>query len=192
MSVFEEYGKKIKGYDFGEGICESNLYISPDKFERLDLTKPFDKAERYDLAMCLEVIEHISGPDGDKLIDIITSSAPLVLFSAAIPGQWGTHHVNEQYPSYWIRKFQKRGFDCFDIIRPKFWSNLEIPYWYRQNLLIFKDKNHAIPWLDNMKKVDLESPQALVDVVHPEHLEQKLRMIYKMAEKLERIGRSNK
>jgi hypothetical protein len=60
-----------------------------------------------------------------------------ILFSAAIPGQGGTGHINEQWPPYWIRLFEKNGFHCHDAIRPLIWNRDEITAHFRQNMLLF-------------------------------------------------------
>lgn len=172
LNVFEHYGREIKGFDFGQGVKE-NLFISQDKYERMDLTSDWNKEREYDLALCLEVAEHIPENHSTKLIEILVSSAPLILFSAAIPGQGGVNHINEQYPSYWIKKFIDYDYSCFDIIRPKFWYNKHIEYWYRQNCLIFKKNNIIISGLEDDKRVDIFSQAHLIDVVHPELLKEK-------------------
>jgi hypothetical protein len=61
----------------------------------------------------------------------------VVLFSAAIPGQGGTQHWNEQYPAYWAKLFELNGFIPVDCIRLKIWNNPDIEWWYRQNIMFF-------------------------------------------------------
>jgi hypothetical protein len=61
----------------------------------------------------------------------------VVLFSAAIPGQGGTGHVNEQWPKYWRQLFAARGFRLLDPIRPLVREDYRIKFWYRQNILMF-------------------------------------------------------
>lgn len=124
--------------------------------------------------MCLEVAEHIPEGKADNLVKLITSSAPLALFSAAIPGQGGVRHVNEQYPSYWIAKFSSFEFECYDMIRPRFWNNAKVSLWYRQNMLIFKKKGEEIRGIDHTKKVDLAAGKNMVDIVHPDLFADKL------------------
>lgn len=64
-----------------------------------------------------------------------------MLFSAAIPYQGGTHHVNEQPPIYWAKLFAKKDFVCFDILRDRFWENTKIAPCYRQNMMIYVHKS---------------------------------------------------
>lgn len=91
----------------------------------------------FDLALCLEVAEHLPAEAGAVLVETLTRHAPAVLFSAAIPGQGGTDHVNEAWPEVWQWHFAKAGFDCHDIIRPAIWADARIEPWYRQNLPLF-------------------------------------------------------
>ena len=64
----------------------------------------------WDLALCIEVAEHIEPEYADNLIDLLTNLSNTIVFTAAPPGQGGLQHVNEQPQSYWINKFQRRGF----------------------------------------------------------------------------------
>jgi hypothetical protein len=68
--------------------------------------------------MSLEVAEHLSGKAGACLVHTLTQAAPLVMFSAAVPGQRGSHHINEQWPGYWRSLFTDEGFRLFNPIRP--------------------------------------------------------------------------
>src|SRR5438034_7185725 len=53
----------------------------------------------------------------------------------------GTHHINEQWPSYWIAFFQENGFQALDCIRPSIWNNEKVAWWYAQNMFAFiKDR----------------------------------------------------
>jgi len=71
------------------------------KLVRADLSEPLEIDENFDVAVCLEVAEHLDKTRAESLVADLTSLAPTILFSAAIPGQGGTHHVNEQWASYW-------------------------------------------------------------------------------------------
>ena len=58
-------------------------------------------------------------------------------FSAAIPYQRGTDHLNEQWPDYWAALFADHGYVPVDGIRPLVWSNAAVLPFYRQNIMIF-------------------------------------------------------
>jgi hypothetical protein len=92
---------------------------------------------RFELAICLEVAEHIAPKDAEKFVALLTDLADVVLFSAAPPGQGGLGHVNEQWPAYWINLFEDEGYAVRDVLRAGIWADDNIPYWYRQNILLF-------------------------------------------------------
>jgi len=62
-----------------------------------------------DLAMSLEVREHLPPSMGHNLVVSLVRSAPLTIFTAATPGQGGSGHVNEQPSEYWIEEFAGLG-----------------------------------------------------------------------------------
>lgn len=89
-----------------------------------------------DLALCLEVAEHLSVARAPVLVKTL-STFPLVVFAAGIPLQGGWGHVNEQWPDYWARLFAAHGYACSEDLRWRFWDDSRIPAWYRQDLLVF-------------------------------------------------------
>ena len=60
-----------------------------------------------------------------------------MLFSAAIPGQPGTHHINEQFPWYWQKLFARHGYVALDVVRPRVRHNPAVEPWYSQNVLLY-------------------------------------------------------
>jgi hypothetical protein len=66
----------------------------------------------------------------------------VVLFSAAIPFQGGTHHVNEQWPDYWVEYFHRHDYVPVDCLRKKIWHHEHIEWWYIQNVLLFVDQQY--------------------------------------------------
>ena len=118
-------------------VRREDLLVSPDEFLGCDLTRTFPGPVRHDLAVCLEFAEHLPSSRADQLLDFLTASAEVVLFSAAIPGQPSPFHVNEQPAEFWRQRFEERGFSRFDCIRPRILSDERVPYWYRQNTYVF-------------------------------------------------------
>jgi hypothetical protein len=90
-----------------------------------------------DLAVCLECGEHLSSRRADLLVDSLTRSAAVVLFSAATPGQGGDDHLNEQPHEYWHYKFGVRGYACFDLIRWTVVGDTRVFPWYRDNTFLY-------------------------------------------------------
>jgi hypothetical protein len=157
-----------RGYD-GSWIDKKHLRIPVELFDEIDFENAITVTASYDLAISLEVAEHIEEKHADFLIDNLASSSDLVLFSAAVPGQRGRGHVNEQWPVYWSQKFEERGFICYDCIRRSIWNEARIPYWYRQNLLVFVNgKRH------DLQPAAIEPCEPLA-FIHPEMLDTRLK-----------------
>lgn len=99
------------GITDGLGLDGEWVQNRPKCFRVADLNQPVELPRSFDLAVSLEVAEHLA--NGDALIESLTKSAPVVLFSAAIPDQGGDGHVNEQWPDYWSCIFRlKRLYSC--------------------------------------------------------------------------------
>ena len=126
---------------------DAGTSLSPEEFCFTDLTKPVRLNRTFDVAICVEVAEHLPPSAANTIVDSITSHANAVVFAAAIPGQRGDHHVNEQWPSYWIARFAEHDFQCFDRIRPLVWLNDDIATWYRQNIMLFL-RSPRVPEID--------------------------------------------
>lgn len=126
----------IRGVD-GDYVDRSLLKIPADRFTPRDLSQLASIGARFDLACSLEVAEHLPQARAEAFVAALADSAPVVLFSAAAPGQGGDDHINEQWPSYWARLFGKHGFVTLDCIRPKIVNDPRVEWWYRQNILVF-------------------------------------------------------
>jgi SAM-dependent methyltransferase len=137
LDVFRKHGAgRILGLD-GYNVDPAWLCIPQGCFRAVDLSQPFQVAEFFDLAVCLEVAEHLPKQSAPGFIQSLARLAPVVLFSAALPLQGGTHHVNEQWPAYWQDLFEKQGYRMLDLIRKEIWTKPEIRFWYRQNIFLF-------------------------------------------------------
>jgi hypothetical protein len=88
----------------------------------------------------------------------------VLVFSAAIPGQGGVSHINEQWQSWWLSKFAARGYDAFDVIRPVIWHREDVEWWYRQNALLYARKGCP----EHARLVEGNPSPQLVDLVHPQ------------------------
>lgn len=111
--------------------------IPKERFWECDLSLPLRRDRTFDLAFCLEVAEHLPASAADRFVDDLCYLAPTIVFSAAIPGQEGLGHLNEQWPQYWVEKFATHGFQAADCLRPRFWEDGLVEWWYRQNMLVF-------------------------------------------------------
>ncbi len=167
LSQFQKEDKSIDvfGLDFGNPD-RSQLQISEKNYQKADLSKKIDLDRRFDLCISLEVAEHIHSDYADDFIDNLCRHADFVLFSAAVLGQGGTDHVNEQPLSYWKEKFKQRNYVIYDIVRPFFWDDKNIDVWYRQNTVLFVKDGTDIEKCYFRKA----SYKAITDIVHPELL----------------------
>ena len=150
---------EILGLD-GDHVDREALVMDVDRFVACDLTQPQDIGRRFDLAFCLEVGEHLPPEAADGLVDLLTTLSDRVLFSAALPGQGGQHHLNEQWPAYWAEKFREKGYRCHDTLRHRIWENDHVEWWYRQNLLLFL-RNGVSPELEGSDPAPLVHPGCL-------------------------------
>lgn len=115
----------------------NTLLVPQHCFQVHDLATPLDLGRRFDLVQSLEVAEHIAPDRADQFVDSLVAHADIVLFSAATPGQGGEHHVNEQPPEYWRRKFRARGYDAFDWLRPRLSARADVQPWYKYNSILY-------------------------------------------------------
>jgi SAM-dependent methyltransferase len=126
----------VLGLD-GPYMDREALLVDLENFRAVDLRRPVDLSRTFDLAVCVEVAEHLPARSARTLVGSLAEAAPVVLFSAAPPGQGGTWHVNEQWPAYWQRLFSERGMRKHDVVRPLIWADRSIATWYRQNIYLF-------------------------------------------------------
>ena len=137
LYVLEEMGaKKIQGMD-GAWVNQDFLKIPKESFTQYDFNKEVRLDRNFDLAISLEVAEHIEPENAKTFVLSLVNLSDFILFSAAIPYQSGVGHVNEQWLPYWISLFKEQGFVGVDIIRKRIWNDESIPFWYRQNILLF-------------------------------------------------------
>ena len=128
---FARHGCYVVGIDGGH-VPDRQI----GEFVTADLSKPMRLKGRFDLAVCLEVAEHLPESRSAGLVSDLCDLAEVVLFSAAIPHQTGAGHINLQWPSYWARLFAACGYGFDGMIRRSIWDDDRVEPWYRQNLHI--------------------------------------------------------
>jgi SAM-dependent methyltransferase len=166
LSVFQKHGvKDFLGID-GEWVLKEKLEISTEHFLTMDLCQPDESRRQFDLVVSLEVAEHLAPAVADQFVSYLTSLGPVTLFSAAIPGQGGTNHVNEQWPSYWISLFETRKFKCIDCARGKFWNDKGVSRWFVQNTFFFVAEDRLDHYPALLEERDLYS-LGCNPIVHP-------------------------
>jgi SAM-dependent methyltransferase len=131
----------------GVGLEHSAAGIAASRARGLDV-RPADLAGdppvppgRFGAVTCLEVAEHLPPHRAEPLVELLTSAADAVLFTAATPGQGGTGHLNEQPHEYWIRRFAARGFaldaGATGRLRAE-WQARGVAWWYWRNAMLFR------------------------------------------------------
>lgn len=95
-----------------------------------------------DLAICLETAEHLPPARGPSLVRELCMLSPVVLWSAAVPGQGGEGHINERPHAYWEGLFAANGYDLDDFVRPAIAGKLFVPVWYRNNVMVFRREGY--------------------------------------------------
>lgn len=164
--MFAEHGvEDVFGVDV-EFIDRTKLEIPPERFLAADLTAPLELGRSFDLAVSLEVGEHLPESAAATYVQSLVALAPAILFSAAIPGQGGTHHVNEQWPGYWADHFDRHRYRCIDCFRRRFWQAAAIQPWYAQNTLLFVSAELLAANGDLRAEHDRSGGQPLA-LVHP-------------------------
>lgn len=169
---FLDAGVDAAGVD-GDYVEASQLVIDATRFDTADLSDPevlgglSRRFGRRDLALSLEVAEHLPAASAGAFVAALVSLAPAVCFSAAVPGQGGRFHQNEQWPSYWVELFREHGYEVCDVLRWRFWNDDRVAYWYSQNILLFVHPEH--PALPHLKTLD-PFGGAPPPVVHPRQL----------------------
>ncbi|MEI7451629.1 MAG: methyltransferase domain-containing protein [Candidatus Falkowbacteria bacterium] len=143
-----EFDKKgindLLGVD-GAPSAANEFLLAKDKLVIFDLAQKYNFTKKYDLALCLEVAEHLEEVDADVLVDTITSAADDIIFTAAVPGQGprSIGHINEQPHEYWITKFAAQNYVYQSEQTLKMREEMKtknVVWWIVNNLMIFKKK----------------------------------------------------
>jgi trans-aconitate methyltransferase len=141
VAAMRSRGVAIEGYEYAERprqIARDELRITIHPF---DLASPPALAPS-DMVICIEVAEHVPPDLGDNLVQLLGTTAPLVVFTAATPGQTGLGHINEQPHSYWIVRFEDMGFEhdveTSNRIAEACKRSVPGSPWIAQNIMIFR------------------------------------------------------
>lgn len=164
----------VVGID-GDYVDRAALQLTAEQFVPADLRRPFSLDRKFDLVQSFEVAEHLEEAHADAFVESLAAHGETILFSAAVPGQGGTHHVNEQWPSYWAEKFAKAGYTAYDVIRPRFWTDPRVVWWYKQNILLFA------------RGREFGDEAATLDVIHPEFYQDPVQILRSVPEALKTL-----
>lgn len=161
LSIAQELGAQVRGFD-GPWVDDSQLLIAPSDFTRINFeSREWPDLGQADLAMSLEVAEHLSEEQGRLLVRKLCTCAPAILFSAAVPMQGGEGHQNEQWQSWWANLFREQKYTASVTLRNAIWADEAVNFWYRQNCVFYFDPQR-LPHLAQL--TDAKEP---MDVIHP-------------------------
>lgn len=186
LSVAKELGvDDVVGIE-GPWVSRQRLEIAADELIEHDLGEPIDIGRRFDLAVSLEVAEHLPSHRAASFVAELCGAAGVVLFSAAVLGQGGRRHVNEQWQSFWAGLFDEQGYAAIDCIRPAIWSDVGIDWWYRQNPVLYAARTRLAEICRALGSEPVADLSGL-DVVHPELLKAKAAKLDSRAALAERL-----
>jgi SAM-dependent methyltransferase len=166
LSVFKAHNvDDITGVD-GHWVPTEMLRIPKSCFLAHDLTQTFNIVRRFDLAVSLEVAEHLNQEHARNFVGTLVKLSSVILFSAAIPFQGGTHHVNEAWPDYWAKLFGEYEYVPIDCIRETVWNDGDVAWWYAQNIIVFAEKQHVLK-TPKLQKAFERTRVSQLSIVHP-------------------------
>ncbi|MBV8949858.1 MAG: class I SAM-dependent methyltransferase [Actinobacteria bacterium] len=132
---FARYGvEDCAGVDLAHP-ADGRTHVARNHVTLTDIREPFDLGRRFDLVVALELASRLPEYRAHIVVDNLVRHGDAILFSAAVPGQ-GSEHVNEQWPEYWIERFDRRGLVAVDCVRPRWWNERHISWPYRQNTFL--------------------------------------------------------
>ena len=121
----------------GAYVDKNDLLIPRDHFFEADLSRPFQTPHCYDLALCLEVAEHLAYRAARSLIcGPHFRRAGGALFRGH--SRAARHcHINPQFPEFWQKLFAGHDYLALDAPRPRIRSDARVEPWYAQNILLY-------------------------------------------------------
>lgn len=166
LSVFKKHGvAEVLGVD-GDYADREALQISAQEFLPFDLRQPFRAERTFDLVLALEVAEHLPATCAETFVASLVRLGPVILFSAAVPFQGGTNHLNAQWPDYWMQKFSRYNYAPIDCLRRRLWQNTKVEWWYAQNLMFYAEKKFLTRHAPLQKEADNTATEQLA-LAHP-------------------------
>ncbi|MEP6815541.1 MAG: hypothetical protein ABI873_08335 [Marmoricola sp.] len=157
-------------------VDAAQLRIRRENFQVADLTRPVRLPKRFELAVSLEVAEHLPESAAADFVESLVLASDLVLFSAGVPSQGGCNHLNEQWPEFWIDLFRKHGYSAHDCLRKKIWTNPSVSPWYAQNVFLFARDSRIDARLASALNIKGEG-LGQIRVIHPRLFEDNMQLM---------------
>jgi len=169
LKAFKDSGtEKVVGFD-GTWNNQQNMIDQSIIYYAVDLNEPIGitHKEKYDLALSLEVAEHLEESSARNFIGSLTDLSDVVMFGAAYTKQGGTNHINEQPHTYWANIFSSHGYVAYDLFRPTFWGDEDVNFWYQQNTFLYVNKDSVIRKLLSDAGYEPIKNIHFMDCIHP-------------------------
>ncbi len=133
--------RRLLGLDSSEAGLDIARARSLD-VRKFDITaERWTSADRFDIAVSMETAEHLPKNSANRYVELLCSLAPVVIFTAAHPGQGGIGHLNEQPPGYWTELFKAHGFQLAEKTIADWqtaWTAAGVANFYTRNLMVFQ------------------------------------------------------
>jgi SAM-dependent methyltransferase len=140
MGIADVFGIEGSPFAFKHLLVANSLVV------KHDLRQPYTFNRRWDLAISIEVAEHIDDIATDNYVKILSDGADVVVITAAPLGQGGTRHVNEHSRDWWIDKFAVPGYRYDQESTEKLVSGARkamaekqhVTSWFEPNVMVFR------------------------------------------------------
>jgi SAM-dependent methyltransferase len=139
LVALRQAGCRVHGFDNSRAAVSRCIALGL-AVERMDLEKPIWGADRFDVAVSLEVAEHLPQKAAQAYVRFLTTLSDVVVLTAAQPGQGGVSHLNERPRHYWVEKFAGLGFVEDGKTSARWvaeWRAAAVAEWYVDNLMVF-------------------------------------------------------
>lgn len=177
--------QRIVGYD-GEWNSQAHMIHPEIDFFAYDLNLPLPDHEKFDLAISLEVAEHLQPASSESFVNGLTGLSEVVIFGAAILGQGGTGHINERLHTEWGLLFSALDYQIYDLFRPVFWGHADVDVCYQQNAFLYVKSGHPlVKTLADAGLMPLENLQ-FMNCFHPRIYEVKYKKSRSLREKMDK------
>lgn len=167
LATCSDFGvKRVVGID-GDWNSKEAMLDPRIEFYPANLEKEFTVTGPFDLAISLEVAEHLRPESSDAFVESLSSLSDVVLFGAAFTGQPGVNHINTRPHSFWAKKFFDRGYVLFDLFRPIFWNDERVEACYRQNTFLYVKPGNSLYLTLVNRGYAYDQEAEFIDCVHP-------------------------
>jgi predicted RNA methylase len=142
----------IDGYSTPDFSAYSNIHFTKVDLNNVAATQKFLKQfeAKFDLAISIEVAEHLNPDVSSSFIEWMTSMADVIVFSAAVPSQDGDGHINCRSRSDWYQFIKQHEYVIADTLRQHFTLNPRLGLWHKFNIVDYVQKDSVFA-----KKINL-------------------------------------